>query len=69
MAGMKLTPQARRSILYRLAEIEPELCRAEARLKELRNHDPATAEVVTRGARLFSEQIGLRRRLSRDSAE
>jgi hypothetical protein len=69
MAEMKLTPQTRRSILYRLAEIEPELCRAEARVKELRNHDPATAEVVTRGARLFNEQLGLQRRLSRDASE
>ena len=66
---MKLTPQARKSILRRLEEIEPEICRAEANVRELRNHDPATKEVVTRGAVLCSERPGLRRRLEHDDAE
>ncbi|MBI3837765.1 MAG: hypothetical protein HY288_07505 [Planctomycetia bacterium] len=65
---MKLTPQARKSILRRLAEIEPELIATEARLKELPNRGPTVSEVVTKGATLFGERLGLQRRLAHDDS-
>jgi hypothetical protein len=68
MTGMKLTPQARKSILQRLAEIEPELVATEARLKELPNRSPTLTEVVTKGATLFGERLGLKRRLEHDDS-
>jgi Trp operon repressor len=66
---MRLTSQKRESILRRLTEIEPELFRAEAAVRELRGRDPATAEVVTRGAALSLEKAGLERRLELDDAQ
>ena len=68
MTGMKLTPQARKLILQRLAEIEPELVATEARLKELPNRSPTLTEVVTKGATLFGERLGLKRRLEHDDS-
>lgn len=55
--------QARVSILTRIAELDVELRRVRAELKQLANNDPATPEVVLRGARLSSERSGLERRL------
>ncbi len=69
MAVMKLTSQARKLILRRLAEIEPELVAAEAALKQLPNRDPTLSSVVTRGAVLFNERISLERRLEHDSKQ
>lgn len=69
MVEMKLTPQARRSILRRLAEIEPELVAAEAALKQLPNRDPMLSAVVTKGAVLFNERIALERRLEHDNKQ
>jgi len=66
---MKLTPQERNSIVRRLAEIEPELVATEATLKQLPNRDPTLSAVVTRGAALFNERIGLLRRLERDDTK
>lgn len=63
MACMKTATSARAAILRRLTQIESELQQARADLKNLRSHDPATAEVVTRGARLSGEKAGLERRL------
>ena len=63
MVGMQTAPKARAAILRRLTQIESELQQARADLKNLRSHDPATAEVVTRGARLSGEKAGLERRL------
>ena len=50
-------------ILRRLAQLESELERARADLKNLRAHDPQTAEVVMRGAKLSRERSSLERRL------
>jgi hypothetical protein len=55
--------QTRTSILRRLAEIEAELRQARNDLKNLRTKDPATAEVVMRGARLSRERFDLECRL------
>lgn len=63
MIGMQTASKARAAILRRLTQIESELQQARADLKNLRTHDPATAEVVTRGARLSGEKAGLERRL------
>lgn len=63
MVGMQSASKARAAILKRLSQIESELQQARADLKNLRSHDPATAEVVTRGARLSGEKAGLERRL------
>lgn len=63
MVGMQPASKARAAILKRLSQIESELQQARADLKNLRSHDPATAEVVTRGARLSGEKAGLERRL------
>ena len=63
MAPMQLQSHARLAILRRLAQLESELRQARAELKNLRSHDPATADVVTRGARLSRERSGLERRL------
>jgi hypothetical protein len=63
MTKMQAASQARVAILRRLAQLESELRRARAELKNLRTHDPATAEIVTRGARLSRERAGLERRL------
>jgi len=63
MIGMQTASKARAAILRRLTQIETELQQARADLKNLRTHDPATAEVVTRGARLSGEKAGLERRL------
>jgi hypothetical protein len=65
---MKLTREARKAILRRLDEIEPELIATEARLKELPNRGPTVTEVVTKGAVLFSERLGLKRRLEYDDS-
>lgn len=51
------------AILRRLAQIEAELEQARNDLKNLRTHDPATAEVVMRGAKLSRERSSLERRL------
>lgn len=66
---MKLTPLARKSILRRLAEIDPELVATEATLKQLPHRDPTLAAVVTRGATLFNERMGLKRRIANDDSE
>lgn len=63
MRVMSLASQSRVAIFRRLAQLESELRRARAELKNLRSHDPATAEVVTRGARLSRERSELERRL------
>jgi hypothetical protein len=58
------------AILDRLAQLEVELRQSRVDLKNLRTHDPATAEVVMRGARLCRERSLLERQLellSRDS--
>jgi hypothetical protein len=65
---MKLTREARNAILRRLDEIEPELIAVEARLKELPTRGPLVTEVVTKGAALFSERMGLKRRLEHDDS-
>ena len=62
--------QPRAAILRRLAQLEEELRQSRVDLKNLRTHDPATADVVTRGARLCRERSLLERQLellSRDS--
>ena len=63
MQGMETASQARTAILRRIAKLELELQQARTDLKNLRNHDPTTAEVVTRGARLSGERAGLERQL------
>lgn len=63
MMSMKLASHARAAILRRLAQLESELRQTRAELKNLRSHDPATAEVVIRGARLSYERSELERRL------
>lgn len=63
MARMQFAPQSRVAILRRLAQLESELRRVRAELKNLRSHDPATSEVVTRGAKLSRERSALERRL------
>jgi hypothetical protein len=63
MKRMSPATQSRATILRRLAQLESELRRARAELKNLRSHDPATAEVVMRGARLSRERTALERRL------
>jgi hypothetical protein len=60
---MKLAPQTPATILKRVAEIESELRLALEDLKKLRAKDPATAEVVMRGARLSRERSNLERQL------
>ena len=65
MKLMSLASQPRVSILNRLAQLESELMQARADLKNLRMHDPATAEVVTRGARLSGERARLEHQLER----
>jgi hypothetical protein len=61
VAGSKLTSQEHARILQRLDEIASELARSRAELKSLRSRDSATSQVVTRGARLYSERTQLER--------
>lgn len=67
MAQMPATrsSQSPAAILHRLAQLEKELEQARADLKNLRTHDPATSEVVMRGAKLSRERAGLERQLER----
>jgi len=60
---MQANDNTHAKILRRIAELEGELRSARMALKNLRNHDSATAEVVMRGAKLSSEKAGLERRL------
>jgi hypothetical protein len=60
---LSASPQARATILRRLEQLESELRKARADLKNLRPSDPAVAEVVVRGAQLASERSALERRL------
>ncbi len=60
---MHPTSQARVRILSRIAELDVELRRVRAELKNLAKNDPATPDVVLRGARLSRERSGLERRL------
>jgi hypothetical protein len=60
---MLLASTARDVILRRLAQLEIELRRARAELKDLRQRDPAATEVVVRAARLSRERTGLEHRL------
>lgn len=60
---MSIATHPSATILRRLAQLESELRRARAELKNLRTHDPTTAEVVMRGARLSRERAALERRL------
>lgn len=60
---MPIVPQSHTLMLRRLEELENELRRTRADLKNLRSHDPAMAEVVLRGARLSRERSSLEQRL------
>jgi hypothetical protein len=60
---MRSNVQSRATILRRIRELEAELRRARTELKNLRTNDPATAEVVIRGARLSLERSNLECRL------
>jgi len=60
---MQLALQSRASILRRIAQLETELRRARDELKGLRPNDPATSEVVIRGAQLSHERTHLESRL------
>ncbi len=51
------------TILRRLEQLEFELRQARTELKNLRSRDPATAEVVMRGAKLSGERARLERQL------
>ena len=63
MTRMQSASQTRVAILRRLTQLESELRRVRAELKNLRSHDPATGEVVIRGAKLSRERSALERRL------
>jgi hypothetical protein len=63
MKSMQLATQPCDMILRRLAQLDSELRRARTELKNLRHRDPATAEVVMRGARLSRERAALERQL------
>jgi hypothetical protein len=63
MKPMQIASKSRTDILHRLEQLESELRQVRLQLKGLRLHDPATAEVVIRGARLSRERSGLERRL------
>jgi hypothetical protein len=63
MTWMQRVSQSRTAILRRLAQLDTELRRVRAELKNLRSHDPATSEVVIRGAMLSRERSSLERRL------
>ena len=60
---MPVASQSYNLMLRRLGELEGELRRTRAELKNLRSHDPAMAEVVLRGARLSRERSSLEHRL------
>lgn len=60
---MNRATQARAAMLLRIAEVDAQLQIARTHLKELRHNDPATGEVVLRGARLASERSRLEMRL------
>jgi len=60
---MPVASQSHNLMLRRLEELENELRRTRADLKNLRSHDPAMAEVVLRGARLSRERSSLEQRL------
>jgi len=61
MPTASLSPHS--DVLRRLAQLDVELERARADLKNLRTHDPLTSEVVMRGAKLSQERSRLERRL------
>jgi predicted nucleic acid-binding Zn-ribbon protein len=63
MTRMQFASESRVAILRRIAQLETELRRVRAELKNLRSHDPATSEVVIRGAKLSRERSALERRL------
>ena len=63
IGAMPFPPKARTAILRRLAQLESELRQARADLRNLRHRDPATSEVVMRGAKLSRERNRLERRL------
>jgi len=60
---MQPSSQARAAILRRLAQLESELRHARTELRNLPIHDPATAAVVIRGAKLSRERSALERQL------
>ena len=66
---MQRATQARVTILRRISELDVELQQARTALKNLRTKDPATGEVVLRGARLSREKAELEMRLERLSLD
>ena len=60
---MLLATLPRDKILRRLEQLAIELRQARTELKDLSTHDPATAEVVMRGAKLSRERARLEREL------
>ena len=63
MNRMVFASQTCSTILRRLAQLESELEKSRADLKNMRARDPAMAEIVMRGAMLACERSDLERRL------